>query len=425
MTYENIKYNDTELNKILDNNKQKINSGSLSGNVLSGTDITLRESVFEMIDLTTLNANWAGYVNCCFDGQYLYMAPYHNTTAWNGYFVRYDVSLPFDVVGSYETFNLATIDSKYVGWKGATFDGRYIYMVQSYDGTADGGRFLRYDTQASFTSAGSYTVIDLSTIDSNCKGLQGLCFDGRYIYTLAYYTSGGRKGVKVRYDTTLAFSTGNVEIFDTTTINASYKGYADLINAGDYIYYVPFYNDSSVFGVVFRHKIGDTFNASGFEYFNLSSINANWTGFYAACYDGRYVYFSTNLSSASVYSGYIIRYDTTKPFNDPGSYVELDRTDFGAHHKTSSGLIFDGRYIYTVPQHTDGGVYHGNISKIDTTKAFDSSVMQGFDVNTIDSNYEGYFGGCYDGKYIYFIPYHNGSYHGHFMRIRTSILKRI
>ena len=422
MTYENLKDKDTDLSKILNSNKQKINNASLSGNIIASADFEIRESLVEMVNLASLNANWKGYVGCCFDGQYVYLCPFYGSV-WNGYFVRYDVSLPFDVVGSYETFNLASINAAYTGWKGATFDGRYVYMVQTYDGTA--GRLLRYDTQASFTSSGSYSIIDLKLINTNYTAFQSMAFDGRYIYTLGYLTAGTRKGVKVRYDTTLAFSSGNIEIFDTTTVDSSYKGHSDLINGGKYIYYVPYNNDSAPFGLVCRHKIGGTFDASSFEYYDLSTINADWVGFYGGCYDGRYIYYSTYTDSLGGYSGLIIRYDTTKPFNEPGSYEELDRTDFNSNHKTSFGLNFDGRFIYTLPSLTDGGVYHQNISKIDTTKAFDSNMMKGFDASSIDSNYKGFYGGCYDGKYIYFIPYYSGSFHGYFMRIRTSITNRL
>ena len=44
------------------------------------------------------------------------------------------------------------------------------------------GLVTRYDSTASFTTAGSYTVFDTTTVSAYSKGFWGAVYDGKYVY---------------------------------------------------------------------------------------------------------------------------------------------------------------------------------------------------------------------------------------------------
>ena len=64
---------------------------------------------------------------------------------------------------------------------------------------------------------------------------------------------------------------------------------------------------------------------------------------------------------------------------------------------------------------------NGQITKYDTAVSFTSS--NGYTVyNTTssDSNSKGFHGGVFDGKYLYMVPYNNGSVFGRIRRLDTT-----
>ena len=49
------------------------------------------------------------------------------------------------------------------GFQGGTFDGRYVYLVPSYNGGYD-GLVARYDTMGTFASGAAWSVFDVSSL---------------------------------------------------------------------------------------------------------------------------------------------------------------------------------------------------------------------------------------------------------------------
>jgi hypothetical protein len=49
------------------------------------------------------------------------------------------------------------------GYLGAVFDGQYVYFVPDYNGTAEHGEVLRYNTTTDFASASSWSAYDAGT----------------------------------------------------------------------------------------------------------------------------------------------------------------------------------------------------------------------------------------------------------------------
>ena len=124
------------------------------------------------------------------------------------------------------------------------------------------------------------------------------------------------------------------------------------------------------------------------------------TGFLGAVFDGRYVYFVPQHDRSRRH-GKVLRYDTHKPLQDPGAYVcyDAERTS-GLDTRGYYGACFDGRHIYFVPRH-DGQNHHSRVLRYDTTGEFTrESSWDAHDAQQ-DVSHQGV---AFDGHYIYFAP---------------------
>jgi hypothetical protein len=130
-------------------------------------------------DISTVNANVRSLNTAAFDGRYIYFAP-----SYNGLVVRCDTQAAFGSGAAWTVFNAATISGRAGGYISTAFDGRYVYFVPDSAGTIAGlsGLLLRYDTRGSFISTNAWGTFDMSTLNPNAVGFGGAAFDGRYVY---------------------------------------------------------------------------------------------------------------------------------------------------------------------------------------------------------------------------------------------------
>ena len=86
------------------------------------------------------------------------------------------------------------------------------------------------------------------------------------------------------------------------------------------------------------------------------------TTFVGALFDGRYVYFIPN-GVGGTDDGYLIQYDTTLPFGDMASYTRMwvRYGGLGGSNATYAGGVFDGQYVYLVP--ASGSRYASTIAR--------------------------------------------------------------
>ena len=124
------------------------------------------------LSLSGLNAYPSGtqviFYTCAFDGIFVYFIPGGDASSAGSYstssqgIVRYDTRLntSFTSATAYQVFTPPTISagifSKFGGFRGAVYDGRYLYLIPSTN-TA----IFQYDTTTSFTQSTSYTGLDL------------------------------------------------------------------------------------------------------------------------------------------------------------------------------------------------------------------------------------------------------------------------
>jgi hypothetical protein len=82
--------------------------------------------------------------------------------------------------------------------------------------------------------------------------------------------------------------------------------------------------------------------------------------------------------------------------------------------RTYEGIAYDGRYLYYSPFY-DGTTYSGLALRHDTQQAFNAG-WNVFDMATINMGARGFIGSIFDGRFVYFVPTYNGSDNGLIVR---------
>jgi hypothetical protein len=250
------------------------------------------------------------------------------------------------------------------GLHSAGFDGRYLYFIPN----SNASYFVRYDTYSSedFSNSTekSWQAFDTSTIGYTLTSRTGTTFDGRYFY----FTPSSAATTIARYDTQ-----SGEEFSKATQLSWSVVDLASSALAG---------------------AAAKGYNGGG-------------------NFDGRYVYFIP-IGAPATPSGLVARYDSRsqEKFSESTkaswSFIDVSQTQLGgANASQFTGSIFDGRYLYLVPNHA--GNTSAVVARYDTqsTESFESSTSKSWafrDIKTINTNAYRYAGGVFDGRYVYFAP---------------------
>ena len=164
---------------------------------------------------------------------------------------------------------------------------------------------------------------------------------------------------------------------------------------------------------------------NAWEWFDATQVDKSATGFYGGTFDGkRYVYFATRGT-------HVVRFDTAGSFTDPAAWSTFDvsKAPLGAPGGFS-GAVFDGTYVYFVPAQLGGtspAPSESKVARYDTRAPFDdagadSGAWSSFDVagpgGPTDAG--GFFGGAFDGRYLYLVPHSDGTPQGRVVRFDTQ-----
>jgi len=314
-----------------------------------------------------------GYIGAVFDDQFVYFVPTDDGTVAHGRVLRYDTQGgSFNDSSSWSAYDAGTTDGLMtVGYFGAAWDGRFIYFAPSEDdtGIASHGRVLRYDTQgSSFTDASSWSAYDAGNTDGLLTvGYRGAVWDGWFVYFVPWDDGSGPHGRVLRYDTQgstfndssswSAYDAGNTDGLATV-------GYSGAVWDGRFVYFAPRISGAGPHGITLRYDTqGSAFNASSswtaYDAGNTAGLDT--VGYNSGVWDGRFVYFVPHEDS-SVQHGRVLRYDTQgSAFNDSGSWSAYDAgiTD-GLKTVGFVGAVFDNQSVYFVPYY-DGSVYHARV----------------------------------------------------------------
>ena len=244
-----------------------------------------------------------GYSGGVFDGRYVTLVPSGPTDMPRGVAARYDTHAPFAAAGSWASFDASTLGTPVRGCVGGVYDGRYVYLVPNYDGVFNMGGIVshqvdgvvgRYDTSSAFDAAGSWTTFDAMTLNSSAEGFQGGAFDGRYVYLVP--GASAFSTVAVRYDSQASFSAAaSWSTFDVDAIGHGALTFAGAAFDGRYVYLAP-----NPTGFVVRYDTSGPFGAApSWSSFDASTLDKGARGFWGAIFDGQYVYFVPNAGKVA------------------------------------------------------------------------------------------------------------------------------
>ncbi|MBP9088199.1 MAG: hypothetical protein KBG15_18905 [Kofleriaceae bacterium] len=205
--------------------------------------------------------------------------------------------------GNWATFDTATVNPGASGFVGAAFDGRYVYLVPSYNGTLN-GIAARFDTQASFSAATSWSTFDTATVNAAARGFNGVVFDGRYWYFVPHENLQVYSGTVARFDTQAVFdNAASWSMFDVATVSASARGFFGATFDGRYIYFSPYAGSQ-----VARFDTQQPFTlAASWSTFSLTALLTDVSAYPGTIFDGRYVYFGPYVTST------VARFDAKRP----------------------------------------------------------------------------------------------------------------
>jgi hypothetical protein len=333
-----------------------------------------------------------GFLGGVFDGRYVYFAPSGLGNVSGTILARYDTTVSFTASASWATFVVSSVNSQATGFGGIAFDGRYVYLVPSTNGVT-----VRYDTTASFTSASSWTTFDVSTVNPAATGYTGVAYDGRYLY-FSPQPFGNGNPPAIRYDTTAPFAeTSSWGTFNISSVNANAIGYWGAVFDGRYVTYVPFYN-TALDGLAARYDTYGSFgDPTAWSTFDTSTINTSAVGYSGGVFDGRYVYLVPLASPDTL----LVAYDTTAPFSSASSWPIYGLPQVNANANSYWGGVFDGRYVYLAP--IDDGI----VIRHDSASMFtDPASWSAFDTTNVNPNAQQYVTATFDGRYVYFVPNH-------------------
>jgi hypothetical protein len=361
------------------------------------------------------------------------------------------VYFPFDqqaiddaATPAWEFFNSqAALGGSAPAFVGGTFDGRYLYFAVSSHYA------VRYDTQgAGFDAPSSWTVAYFQGDAGLAYNFMGAVFDGRYVTFVPALA-----GVAARFDTALPGSFASTasaawSTFDVSTLSASggaeTVGFLGGVFDGRYVYFVPSSNGAP-FGRVVRYDTAGTLDAglpvppkdagadaatdasavaeggaeaqappgftnpAAWTSFDVSALNPAAAGFAGAVLGAGAIYFVPQVSDAydaQVNLGYgsvVARYSLDASFDASRAWSTFDMTRVDGIAFRYYGGAFDGRYVYFVPRGS------GVVTRYDTTATFGSpSGWSAYDttrVSTLDGGAAVPFeGAVFDGRFVYFVP---------------------
>ena len=268
---------------------------------------------------TIIGLPYSGFVGAVFEGRYIYFAPFGYAPYAHGRVLRYDTQAGFKETAGWSVYDASLTDGLNTkGFYGATYDGRHVYFVPFNDGSNFHGNALRYDTQGDFFSNTSWSAYNAGATDGQITvGYKGAAFDGHYVYFVPFRNADGCHGRVLRYDTQEGFNaTSSWSAYDAgSTDGLDTKGYVGAEFDGRSVYFVPYMGDGNEYHA--RALCYDTFadfntSSSWAAYDAGATDGLTIKGYKFSAFDGKYIYFVPYNNGVS-FTGIALRYESPVP----------------------------------------------------------------------------------------------------------------
>lgn len=374
-----------------------------------------RWSTFDIHD--KLSPALSGFFGAAFDGRFLYFAP-HGSNPNSGRALRYDTTKPFGTGDGWVWFDAEVFaKNRSTQYRGAiATKDRVFYVPGIVYGQVPPPAYLlahRSGEATPLAAKSSWTAQNLYSEERKRFGYFGGAFDGRYLYLAP--------NVWVPPDTTET----RVLRIDTERGLEEDAAYEDAVLAkaepafqaqrfagaafdGKYVYFVPGEDGDSRRLVRLDAKAA---SLAALEHYDLGEVDPTGTSFCGAVFDGRYLYLAPNSvgdpPKGLVPASKVLRYDTTRPIAQKGSWERFDLKTVSADATVFCGGQFDGRYVYLAPTQWEVGAARGGATlvRFDTTKGkfADASSWDSLDLRPQIGDGQ-IAGSAFDGTHLYLVP---------------------
>jgi hypothetical protein len=322
----------------------------------------------------------AGFFGGSFDGRYVYLAPHSDGTGTaDGWAVRYDTQAPELDAGDDAAEDAGhdggdagdaghdAGDAGDAGQKDAGVDaGDAGEDAEAPDAEAPDAEAPEAGAVAGlgFTNPAAWQTFNVGTVNDAGIGFSGTVFDGKAVYFIPTSNNvymnevhGGASGILARYLTDGGFTNHTAwQTFDLTYVNGFAADFVGAAFDGRYIYLVP-----AGYGVTVRFDTSSAAIDAGaaWESYDITRAvteDAAARTFQGASFDGRFIYYLPVYTTGKAPFVTVVRYDTQSTFTADCAWsaVDLTQIDAGAPPPPLSGGIFDGQYLYLIPN--AGGV---------------------------------------------------------------------
>ena len=371
--------------------------------IINDKTLSYREAVLEVDKLFPYIT---GYRGATFDGEAVYFAPYYNNHGRHAFMVKFDISKPFDNPNSWDAVNMAQDDPKspqqhdLVGFQGALYNNQYVYFIPYFiDENELGSKILRYNTESDFHNKKSWDWAGYF------PSFEGGVVEKNFVYFSPHLDEKNkRSAVPVQYDTTKDFHDPNAWKMVRTQISASYIGAA---SDGEKIYYAPYIEDNA-YGIQITDKstllIYDT-NKPFLERNSWETRSIPYGHYAGAGFNGTHIVFAPFCNSIS-----------KEHIEDCSRVMFLEKNSQEINYSKKinsaySGVIETDNALYLVPRINNENIRSDFIQIKNSIETFSPNIGLG-----------GYWGGTYDGRFVYFSPYdtpNSDVKNGEFLRYDT------
>ena len=328
----------------------------------------------------------SGYRGAAFDGESVYFAPYYNNYERQfGFMLKYNINLPFENPDSWEIFNLGFY-GEFGGFQGAMYSNGFVHYVpyvlndsdKQSNGIGSSTQFVRYDTSKKFNELNAWIFTPVNNA--------GMFEDGVVVNNSVYFAphfdqSEKRFAAPLRFDTTeTSFEKAFVQYISGLKIS-----YIGASFDGNFIYYAPSQSDYQDKTIILIHDISKEFSDSS----SWTEITIPYTQLSGTGFNGKEIVMAPHCySNAS--TNEIEVCPKILFLNKETQEITYSDKSYGSYN----GVIEADDKLFLVPYmskdiHTDflmikDGIIH----------SFTPSIATG-----------GYWGGTYDGRHVYYVPY--------------------